>query len=39
LAEKIIKVSDSKSKIIKAPERKGDINDSYGDWSLAKKYL
>lgn len=37
LWEKIIKVTGSKSKLIKAPARKWDIKDSYWDWSLANK--
>ena len=37
LWEKIIKVTSSNWKIIKAPARKWDINDSYWDWSLANK--
>ena len=35
LWEEIIKTSKSNSKIIKAPERKWDINDSYWDFKLA----
>jgi len=37
LWEEIIKVTSSNWKIIKAPARKWDINDSYWDWSLANK--
>lgn len=37
LWEKIIKATNSKSKIIKAPARKWDIQDSYWDWSFANK--
>ena len=39
LAKTIINVTDSKSKIVKAPARKGDIKDSYADISLAKNLL
>ena len=37
LWEKILEATQSNSKIIKAPARKWDINDSYWDWSLANK--
>ena len=37
LWEKIIKATNSKSKLVKAPARKWDIQDSYWDWSLANK--
>lgn len=36
LAQEIIKATNSKSKIIQAPSRKWDINDSFWDYSLAK---
>jgi len=37
LWEQIIKATNSKSKLVKAPARKWDIMHSYGDWSLANK--
>ena len=37
LWEEIIKATSSTWKIIKAPARKWDINDSYWDWNLANK--
>ncbi len=39
LAEKIIDITDSKSRIVFGPPRKGDIRDSYADITLAKKML
>lgn len=39
LAENIVKATGSKSNIIHGEPRKGDINDSYADISLARKLL
>ncbi len=39
LAENIIKATESKSKIVFGDPRKGDIQDSYADITLAKTLL
>ncbi|MFZ5982148.1 MAG: SDR family oxidoreductase [Patescibacteria group bacterium] len=39
LAETIIKITRSKAKVVYGPPRKGDIQDSYADITLAKELL
>jgi UDP-N-acetylglucosamine 4-epimerase len=39
LAKSIIEITSSKSRIVNAPARKGDIKDSFADINLARKYL